>query len=367
MDNIIDYYKKSKDKLNIKYMNSLIFKNFNNVDEINGFIELLYKDNIFIKLFQDNSTLSLFLKHFIRINDEHNINNIIESNIILMKRDYLCIINYFYNKDYNKSEYIFINKIISDDTILLDIKDILYIINNKLFKLLLIIDNLYIEQKQINYDKLNIINSNNTLKYIQPCNLNNCLIDNNIIYKIFDYYNNYLHDYINKLNNFNNYNLIIDGGNLLHSDNGKITDQSLLNLEYILNNINEYKPIIILHIKHIKTLNIKNLLKKNNIPYFLTPYNYYDDKFIIWFFIKSNFSSFILSNDNFHDHIYEIKLLLNNNLIHYQIYSIFKQQILKYNIKQKNIEKRIYSNCIQINDNIIYIPINNNNSIIIET
>ena len=84
--------------------------------------------------------------------------------------------------------------------------------------------------------------------------------------------------------------------------------------------------------------------------------------YILWFFIKTNFKSFIVSNDKFDDFINNLNInnILNkNDLIKFNF--ILKQQILNYSLKNNFLKEiPLYSNCIQIVNNIIYIPHINN-------
>lgn len=107
--------------------------------------------------------------------------------------------------------------------------------------------------------------------------------------------------------------------------------------------------------------------KTNEIIYYLTPYAINDDLFILWFFLKTKSTAFLISNDKFRDHIFKFetsqkKLKSDFNLN--QFYHIIQQQKLEYNIDNYKINsKPIVSKCIQVIDNNIFVPHNLGNFI----
>ena len=91
-----------------------------------------------------------------------------------------------------------------------------------------------------------------------------------------------------------------------------------------------------------------------------TNYNYNDDIFILWFFLKSKCKYNIITNDKYKDHIYKYNISndiyshLDNKIINYDLSNLY------FNIKPN------YTRCIQnIYDNKFAIPCINNNFIII--
>jgi len=243
-----------------------------------------------------------------------------------MKRDYLNISKYFYDINFEKSLSIFKN--INYET--LNTKDIDFLINNKLIKLIYELKDLFIYTKM----KINLCK----LPYIK-LKINNC---NTYINQI----NKYLTvDIINNLYNIiNDYEYIIDAGNILHSDKGSITQNSINGLKKIINN--NKNSLIIIHTKHFNNSHIKNIIIKYN--YYLTPYNYNDDLFILWFFFTNNCN--IITNDKFKDHNYNLNLYYN--------YNILLQYIIHYSSNYDLYFKEY--NFIRKCDNNIYIPYHDN-------
>jgi hypothetical protein len=252
-----------------------------------------------------------------------------------MRRDILILINYYYKEEYDKSVELFNN-------ILKDIKntDLDFILDNKLYKFIPRLEGLYLETNI----KLKSILDKNELKHY---NIEDTTIDNlldNISSKLSN-------EIIRKLNifwdmNYNKFNSIIDGGNAIYHNKGKY---NLDNINKIVNYYNN--SLIIIHKKHNY---------KSDKLYFNTYYNYNDDIFILWFFLKSKCKYNIITNDKYKDHIYKYN-------IPNDIYSHLHNKIINYDLENLNFYiKPTYSICIQqIKDNKYAIPTINNDFIVI--
>lgn len=170
---------------------------------------------------------------------------------------------------------------------------------------------------------------------------------------IIDFYKNKISLYNELLKKINNIDCVVDGGNILHSNKGKLNYNNLIKMDKIIKN-KFNNPLYIFNIRHKKKLP-KNFV--NNI--FITPANEYDDIYILLTTILTN--CYIITNDNFRDHIYMIKDI-DNSFITEKI----KDNIINYN--NKNLGKiNKYSNCIQIIDSKIYIPCKENKFLIINS
>jgi|UniRef100_A0A6C0EDM1 hypothetical protein len=304
---------------------------------------------------KNNGIISLLILYYIKLNDSININYIINkiklNDLDLLKRDYLNILDYYnLNNEIFYQNYLieFISKIKNNPDIILN-KDLDYLIKKKIKDVLLGLNGLFIKTSNTNYNEIN------TIEYSK---LNFYKFDNNLVNKIILFLENNFSKNINyilnnmfiKIKNIEKI-CIIDGGNVINNYKGKITNQSLQNLENIVNKLIEknYKPLIILHNKHIKNINnLDYFLKNKNIYYFLSPFKFNDDIFILWFFFKfinNNIDCFIISNDNFNDHINIFK----NFIFDFNFKNIFKQYIINYTINPLKINDiPTYSSCIQI-------------------
>ena len=300
----------------MKQLSYILYNSLNNNEnKIEDIINTYTLDNLLL----NNGCLSNLLLYYINNKNEEKINYILTKNN-LMKRDYLNISKYYYFFNFNKSLEVFKNINYYN----LEIKDIDFLINNSLIKLLYELEGIFIKTT------VNLNNFSISLPYIK-LEINNLKYINEIE-KLFT--NNILNN-LNKIKL--DYDYIIDAGNILYSNKGKFNINGLIN---ILNRCNN--SLIIIHKKHLKIDIVKNII--NNYNYFPTLYNYYDDLFILWFFLKKH--SYIISNDKFKDHNYNLKFEYN--------YNILLQYIINYTKEYELIHKE--NNFIRINNNNIYIP-----------
>jgi len=292
------------------------------------------------------------------------------NNFKLMKRDYMNFINYYYINNYPQAEQIFTQYILNNslnttsgsNPLGYQMKDINFILNNKLFKLLPYLLELFIEVDSTGFPLINPININ-----LKKININLHLLTF-LINKIDTELNNII---LKQITSFyiklNEIKVIIDAGNILHNRQGNITQQILIDLENIIINVitNIGTPLIIIHSKHFKTHpELINIFTRTGVIYYRTPYNINDDLFIMWFFLKYNCEPYIISNDKYRDHIFKFNTLTknqsnipNNDLNIFQFKNIIKQQTLQYNTLVNEIQKPVnWSFCIQLIDNNIYIP-----------
>jgi hypothetical protein len=145
--------------------------------------------------------------------------------------------------------------------------------------------------------------------------------------------------YLNSIKNMKkycknkNYNVFIDGANIMFYFKRKINLQSYERLLQFYNKISElnYNPLIILHKRHKKFPPkqevVTYILNKMNIYY--TPYKMNDDYFFIWQSLNTP-NSFVLTNDKLTDHIFKIsdedldsntlQKWINNSIITYNTF-----------------------------------------------
>jgi len=300
------------------------------IDQI-GFDNIIRNNN--------SGIISNLLHYHILISNDLIISTILNT-VNLMKRDYLKLTKYYYNSNYMLAESIFDNNILSkynyNTDFILATKDINFIIENKLFIFLKKLENKFVEcDLDIKDDNINL----GDLQLI------------NIPYEEVQHILSKLN--IQVKNKYGSLRTIIDGGSVIHNRNGKITKNSLYDLINIAKKCEN--PIIVIHERHKKTIdNLEETLNKHNILYFFTPRNQNDDIYILWFFLN-NIGSFIVSNDKYKDHIFNLET--KNKNTNSQFNHLLGQQTLNFNCINKWIQpKPLYSKCIQIIDNIIYIP-----------
>jgi hypothetical protein len=202
-----------------------------------------------------------------------------------MKRDYLNLIVYYNenreNNDINIDE--IFKKYIPFDSILPE--DIEYLIENNLGYLIKYLDGKFIQLNHnlyfpdhITYKKYPFVNS---MKYFIE-------LSTKINPNEFDKFND--------VTKTNNYKYIIDAGNIIHSRNGMFTEESILDLQTVVNNFKD--SLIIIHKMHLKNGRIMEIIADK--LYYPTPYKCNDDIFIILAYLANNCK--IISNDNYKDH-----------------------------------------------------------------
>lgn len=322
-------------------------------------VELLLKT-------KNNGLISNVILHYIKKSSTHMINNLIinhNDDFKLMKRDYLNLICYFYLSDYNRAKTIFEENILVKRTCttesILQEKDIDFILTNNLVKLLPYLTGLFIETDNNTYHKVNP----NSIK------LNKINIGDDLNSYLLNKIESDLHTYSHHINKFYSqtnikFKAIIDACNILHGRNGVITNESLTDLENIINQtkIHIGEPLVIIHCRHFKNCKLNDVFLRTNTTFYKTPYNFNDDIFIMWFFVKAYCNLYIISNDKYRDHIFKFEtstksLIKLNQFYMCQFANIIKQQTLSYNLIQMQIQTPLYwSICIQYIDGIVYIP-----------
>lgn len=128
------------------------------------------------------------------------------------------------------------------------------------------------------------------------------------------------------------YDIVIDGNNILLNKKGKLTNEGIENLKKICNIKHSY--IVFIHPRNCKKIKEK----LNGINYVKTLYNLNDDWFSLYYAIKNN--SFIVSKDNFKDHIYEFDTKNNKNLLKIYLFNKKLSISKKYSIikiKEKHL------------------------------
>ena len=357
----------------VKQLAHLLYEQSTNYEFINNIINY-YTLEALINT-KNNGLISNILSFYMNTKNDIILTQIIPyinqlNNFKLMKRDYMNFINYYYINNYSLAEQIFTQYILNNslnttpgcNPLGYQMKDINFILNNKLFKLLPYLLELFIEVDSTDFPLINPININ-----LKKININLHLLTF-LINKIETEFNNIILKQINSFyTKLNEIKVIIDAGNILHNRQGNITQQSLIDLENIIINVitNIGTPLIIIHSKHFKTHpELINIFTRTGVIYYRTPYNINDDLFIMWFFLKYNCTPYIISNDKYRDHIFKFNKLTknqsnipNNDLNTFQFKNIIKQQTLQYNTLLNEIQKPVnWSFCIQLIDNNIYIP-----------
>lgn len=299
-----------------------------NFDVIQEDIIDKYKLEILIDT-KNKGLISLIFQYGIIIDNTEIIESI--KPFLSMKRDFLHLI--VYNKQDTINCIDIFKKNINLELFLQ--KDVEFLIENELYFLLPCLEGMFIkldiEGSDIYNSKLKKFTLQNTMKYIT-------IFSKKINSKIFKNFNDVIS---------NNFNYIIDAGNILFSQTGQIGSHSIEDLKTVIDTYPN--SLIIIHKRHLEDKRIVDIIK--GTLYYATPKNINDDIFIILAYLKNQVN--IITNDNFKDHT------IDDNYLRFHINDI----LIKYtNDNGKFTFKPIceYTECIQVIDDCVYIPSSKN-------
>jgi hypothetical protein len=267
---------------------------------------------------------TLIIRNSINNNNTEYIKEILYNNKNLMRRDYLTCLDYFLKLDtqfyYKDIDYIYDN---IDD---IETKDVDLMIENNWVDLLKKFDGYSITCSHIN----NVYDKSKLKKYIFD------------VKKMRDKYYNRIKNKEEMDILMMDCDILIDGANMGHLT-GKFDFTILPKIIKQCNKLN-IKAKIILHERH----ELEPLLFSFLEPYLIrTPSMQNDDDYMIYGMLIHN--KMVLSNDMFRDHLKDMDLKTK---------CYVRSMSIKYSNNNLIIPK--YSRCIQVIDNEIYIPTNNN-------
>jgi|LakMenEpi03Aug12_release.lakeMendotaPanAssembly.Ray.scaffolds.fasta_scaffold282406_2 hypothetical protein len=292
-----------------------------------------YKLDILINT-QDKGLISLILQYGIKTCNYEIIEKI--KPYLSMKRDFLHLI--LYNKQDTINCIEIFKKNINLELFLQ--KDLEFIVENKLYFLLPLLEEMFL--------KLNINGSDLYNSILKKYTLQNT-------HKYITHFSNKINNKsIKKFNNLisnNYYNSIIDAGNILFSRMGQIGSHSIQDLKTVVDAFPN--SLIIIHKRHLKDTQINDILKEK--LYYATPKNIDDDLFTILAYLNNQVN--IITNDTFNDHFNDYSI--NDNYLRCHINDILIKYINDEGVFTfKPICK--YTECIQIINNCVYIPSSKN-------
>ena len=288
-----------------------------------------------------NGIISKLLEYFIHIKDNVRIMYLLETvETILMKRDYLHIIKYYYDFSLELAIDIFQNKVLLKFKSEILSKDIDYIMEHKMIQLIPFMEGLFIKtyynDMMISVEEVE--RSEPTMYTIPPEQIEMILTE---VQKesgtIF--------------NMKKQFAAIIDGGSVIHSRGGHISKLSLndlINISHVvLATLGE--PIIVIHRRHLKTIpNLEKELQKNGISYFLSPHKMNDDIFILNHFMSLGTKPYIITNDKYRDHIFQFEKSKGIKFGLSQFKDVIEQQTISFDITRNILNfKSDVSMCIQ--------------------
>jgi len=373
-------------QLNIKFDNNifnLFLINSRNINDINDIVTFCNTYSITFNESMYATIIKSYCSYLEIINSEKFLMKMKQNKIKLKQRTYTHFMN-MYNKLNEYEKLLDIYEEIQSKNIKMQLYDYIYLfdtfLKNKNFKIIqnilkdlennsTIFNIKYLEQIKIIFTKNNFNFIPTKISDKGICCFNNyklkrldilpqeriscmMIIDLQIPDKRLSHFQKFK-KWLHNINSTNN--IIIDGANVGYFNNrpGKGNIINFSQIETIKQQLEyqDYNVVIILHKRHSEKMDKQQtkLYKswKNNI--FLTPIGINDDFF--WLYASLYLSAYIITNDRMRDH----QLSIN----HHKMEIWKKKYIITYDFIQNKFQlsfPKIYSQTVQNNKNICYIP-----------
>ena len=168
------------------------------------------------------------------------------------------------------------------------------------------------------------------------------------------------------------YDVIIDGGNVLHARNGQPNPEDLNRMITMLQS-RGHSPIVIIHISHIDVssrsrsdhaVEVRNIFETRKVRFIATPYGLNDDLFILIAYLMRVpiCGCSIVTRDTYTDHVDMFKnpqknvsddfgKYLAHDLVSFTVSDAYRQMHLP------DATPKPYTSCIQVVDTRVYIPL----------
>jgi hypothetical protein len=163
------------------------------------------------------------------------------------------------------------------------------------------------------------------------------------------------------------YDVIIDGGNVLHARNGQPNPEDLNRMITMLH-ARGHSPIVIIHTSHTDAsrmrsdyvVAVKNIFETTKVQFIATPYGLNDDLFILLAYLMRVCS--IVTRDTYTDHIDMFKnpqknvsddfgKYLAHDLVSFTVSDAYRQMHIP------DAAPKPYTSCIQVVGTHVYIPV----------
>lgn len=179
-------------------------------------------------------------------------------------------------------------------------------------------------------------------------------------------------DQIRALATSSSYDVIIDGGNVLHARNGQPNPEDLNRMITMLQS-RGHSPIVIIHASHTDVSSrsrsdhvvaVRNIFETRKVPFIATPYGLNDDLFILLAYLMRvpTCGCSIVTRDTYTDHIDIFKnpqknvsddfgKYLAHDLVSFTVSDAYRQMHIP------DATPKPYTGCIQVVDTRVYIPL----------
>lgn len=167
------------------------------------------------------------------------------------------------------------------------------------------------------------------------------------------------------------YDVIIDGGNVLHARNGQPNPEDLNRMITMLQS-RGHSPIVIIHASHTDVsrsrsdhvVAVRNIFETRKVPFIASPYGLNDDLFILLAYLMRvpTCGCSIVTRDTYTDHIDMFKNPQKNvsddfgkhlahDLVSFTVSDAYRQMHVP------DATPKRYTSCIQVVDTRVYIPL----------
>lgn len=168
------------------------------------------------------------------------------------------------------------------------------------------------------------------------------------------------------------YDVIIDGGNVLHARNGQPNPEDLNRMITMLQS-RGHSPIVIIHMSHIDVssrsrsdhvVEVRNIFETRKVQFIATPYGLNDDLFILLAYLMRVpiCGCSIVTRDTYTDHVDMFKnpqknvsddfgKYLSHDLVSFTVSDAYRQMHVP------DATPKPYTSCIQVVDTRVYIPL----------
>ena len=292
--------------------------------KIDEFRALLDQNAELIRITREKGIVTMVLRFAILEHDDARIASVFDR--LSMKRDYFALM--LYNPDPEYCAHLFTRYI---DAALLDSKDIRFMIENRLTFLFRYLDGKFLHDSQT-------AQTTQTAQTAQTADGELVESDPGLVRYTLQGCNHYIQKIINqiekdpknksqqhltilkKLDQAPAYNVIIDGGNVLHSYNGTPNPDDLNTMIQLVRQQNGCSPLVVIHKSHTDERRNPSYAPRINVvlrdvPHIITPVGLNDDLFILLAYLtriqkeeqKNGSRVSIITRDTYTDHMDKFK------------------------------------------------------------
>jgi len=347
----------------------LFQKHLSEAFRANQFEEMrkLVDENIeMVRTTTERGIITMTLRLAIQQRDEELISMLVDR--LSMKRDYIELMIYKGDPAYNRR--LFEAHI---DTALLEPKDIKLFIDHGMTYLFRYLDGKFLHLDPDHEKGSEVVKSKSSTlrRYVMPdCDRYIQKITQVIESSPKNKTNSHV-AVIDQIHTSSGYDVIVDGGNILHARNGQPNPEDLNRMITMLQS-RGHSPIVIIHASHTDVsrsrsdyvVAVRNIFETRNVPFIATPYGLNDDLFILLAYLMRVpiCGCSIVTRDTYTDHIEIFKNPQKNvsddfgndlahDLVSFTVSDAYRQMHIP------DATPKPYTSCIQVAGTRAYIPL----------